>query len=274
MKILYIAEITGKAGLFCAKKTLAMLKEKHQADAMIVCANSATGAGGLGRQHAGYLRKLGADIITLGDFCFYKKDLTAAFDATPYVLRPANLNESVPGSGRRIIRLANGQKLGVAVLLGQAHFTKLHADNPFAAFDKLVEKMRGQTDALIFDFHAIATAEKRSLFFWAAGRCSAVIGSHNRVATADEEVLDGTAVICDTGRTGSQLSVGGWDGQSRVEEYVRGIPDWTKECWDQLETQGVLIDLASDGAARSIVRFREPVTAPPPVAVPPPEAAQ
>nr|WP_253679028.1 YmdB family metallophosphoesterase [Treponema sp. OMZ 788] len=75
MNILYIAEITGKAGVWLVKTQLSNLKEKYKADFVIANANSATGSGGLGKQHAVYLKKLGVDCITSGDLIFQKKRL-------------------------------------------------------------------------------------------------------------------------------------------------------------------------------------------------------
>ena len=76
MVILYIAELVGSAGLALCRKNLDALKKRYGADVVVVNADGATHGGGLGRNHAAYLRKLGADLITLGDFSFYKKDLT------------------------------------------------------------------------------------------------------------------------------------------------------------------------------------------------------
>ena len=70
MKIFYIAGITGKAGMWAVKKNIAELKRHYQPDVIIANADMATGAGGLGKQHAGYLRKMGIDCITGGDCIF------------------------------------------------------------------------------------------------------------------------------------------------------------------------------------------------------------
>jgi calcineurin-like phosphoesterase len=87
-----------------------------------------------------------------------------------------------------------------------------------------------------------------------------VIGSHNRVQTADERILPGgTAVITDAGRTGSVESVGGVNKEKRIQEYLTGIPEWTKEALDKPELQGVLIELDEAGRARSIERIRHRV---------------
>jgi metallophosphoesterase (TIGR00282 family) len=259
MKILYVAEIVGKAGVYAYKNGLALLKGRVSPDFIIACADGATGGNGLGRNHAAYIHKLGAQAITTGECCFYKKDLVENLGKIPYVLRPDNLNAEAPGAGSRIFKAGN-HKVAVAVLVGQSGFIRLHGDNPAACLPVLLERLRQETPFVILDIHAEATAEKQTLFAAADGRCSAVIGSHCRVQTADERVLPGgTAMITDAGRTGSADSVGGCDIPSRIQEYRTGIPDWTRDAWAKPELQGVLIDLADNGTARSIERLRIPV---------------
>jgi metallophosphoesterase (TIGR00282 family) len=268
MKVLYIAEIVGKAGIYAYKKALPELKKQENIDFVIACADGATGGNGLGRNHAAYIHKLGASVLTTGECCFYKKDLTENLGNIPYVLRPDNLNIEAPGLGARVFK-AGGVKVAVVVLLGQSGFSRIHGNNPFSGLPALLERLRQETPFCIVDFHAQATAEKQTFFAMADGLCSAVIGSHCRVQTADERVLPGgSAVITDAGRTGSLDSVGGADTASRIQEYLSGIPDWTKEAWNRLELEGVLIDLADTGKALSITRVRFPVSAP---AVPPKE---
>jgi len=262
MKVFYAAELVGKAGVYAYKKALQEIKNRYPFNFLIVCADGATGGNGLGRSHAAYIHKLGADVITLGECCFYKKDLAEDMEKVPYVLRPENLSGDAPGIGAKIYK-AGDEKIAVAVLLGQNGFNRLHANNPFTALPPLLERLRKQTLNVIIDFHAQATAEKKTLFYAADGNCSAVIGSHTKVQTADESILpNGTAVITDAGRTGSIQSVGGCEINSRVNEYLTGIPNWTKEAWDQPELQGVYLDIGKDGKAVSIERVRIPVVAP------------
>ena len=260
MRVLYIAEIVGKAGVYAFKTALPELKQRYPWDFLIACADGATGGNGLGRNHAAYLHKIGANVLTTGECCFFKKDLTENIEKTPYVLRPENLNPQAPGTGSRIFKALNqasGQKVAVAVLLGQSGFVRLHSGSPFVRLPVLLERLRQETPYVIIDFHAQATAEKKTLFYGADGRCSAVIGSHTRVQTADEAILPkGTAVISDAGRTGSSESVGGCETASRIQEYLSGIPEWTKEAWDKPELQGVYINIAADGKAKSIERIK------------------
>jgi metallophosphoesterase (TIGR00282 family) len=263
LKILYIAEIVGKAGVYAVKTALGELKKQKPADFTIAGADGATGGNGLGRNHAAYIHKLGVNVLTVGECCFYKKDLVENLGKLPYVLRPENLNPQAPGIGARIYSIGT-VKIAVAALLGQSGFTRLHGDNPYSRLPVLLERLRRETPYIIVDFHAEATAEKRTLFALADGACSAVIGSHTRVQTADETVLPGgTAVITDAGRTGSQNSVGGVDTDERIQEYLTGIPNWTKEAWERPEIQGVYLDIDNRGKSLSIERIRWPAPEPP-----------
>jgi len=272
MRVLYVAELVGKAGVYAFKKALPELNRRYPHDFTIVCADGATGGGGLGRNHAAYLHKLGANALTTGECCFYKKDLTENIEKMPYVLRPDNLNPDAPGFGSRIFK-AGGAKIAVAVMLGQSGFGRIHSNSPFVHLPVLLERLRLETPYIIVDFHAQASAEKKTLFYAAdgmaacgkaaGGPCSAIIGSHTRVQTADERVLPGgTAVISDAGRTGSIESAGGCETASRIQEYLTGIPDWTRDAWDKPAVQGVYIDIGADGRARSIERVCIPVPAP------------
>jgi metallophosphoesterase (TIGR00282 family) len=266
MKVFYTAEIVGKAGIYCFKRAIAELRVSRGIDFVMAGADGATGGNGIGFNHAAYLRKLGADVLLAGDCCFHRKDLAANLGKASsgtgaFVLRPANLPFGAPGYSYRCFTAANGKRIAAAVLLGQFGFNRMHADNPITCLDRLLERLRKEEpDAIVLDFHAVTSAEKRVFFAVADGRVSAVIGSHNRVQTADAEVLaGGTAVITDAGRTGSYYSVGGADVKSRIAEYMSGVPDWTKDAWDVCELQGVLLDIADNGKAVSIERVRVPV---------------
>jgi len=263
MKILYVAELVGKTGVYVLKKSLNEIKARYPWDFLVVCGDGATGGNGLGRSHAAYIHKLGANVITLGECCFYKKDLTENLSKTPYVLRPENLNSEAPGTGYKIFKSNSetGEKVAVIVLLGQNGFNRIHANNPFSVLPPLIEQLKKQTPYIIVDFHAQASAEKKTLFFAVDGLCSAVIGSHTRVQTADETIMkDGTACISDAGRTGSQISVGGCEINSKIKEYITGIPDWTKEAWEAPELQGVYLDIGKDGKTKKIERVRHKVS--------------
>ena len=95
------------------------------------------------------------------------------------------------------------------------------------------------------------------------GKVSAVVGSHTKALSADEQVLsEGTAVICDTGRTGSIESVGGLDPEIEIGKFLTQVPERSREVWKKLELQGVIIDFNDDGRAETIRRIRIETEAP------------
>jgi metallophosphoesterase (TIGR00282 family) len=264
VRILYIGEIVGKAGIWCVKNLLPTLKKSENPDLVIANGNGTTGSYGLGRQHAGYLRKMGIDIITGGDCIFYKKDLVEGIDTVPYVIRPANFPAESPGRGWRFAT-AGKNRVAVISLLGLAGFSRVHGENPFLALSALSDRLRQETPYVIVDFHASATAEKQALFYHADGKVSAVIGSHGRVQTSDETILPGgTGVITDAGRTGSMDSVAGTDPAQKIREYLSRIPDWSRDAWARPTLQGVVVDLDNSGKTQAIRRVMMPCDAVPP----------
>ncbi|MBI9103924.1 MAG: YmdB family metallophosphoesterase [Spirochaetales bacterium] len=262
MKVLYIGEIVGKAGVFCVKKLLPKLKEEHNIDFVIANGEGTTGGFGLGKNHSIYLRKLGIDVLTGGEKIYFKKDMVSHIIKAPYILRPANYPPGNPGRGWRVYTFGeNEQKIAVVCLLGQSGFSRVHLSNPFTFLPDIVSRLKDETKNIIFDFHAATTAEKQTMFFHADGLVSAVIGSHSKVQTADERILPrGTGVICDAGRTGSQNSVGGLDPKIEIEKYLSLIPERSQDAWDNLELQGVLLELDDEGRTSSIERVKEVCT--------------
>jgi len=258
IRILYVGEIVGKAGVFTLKKLLAKAKSELGADFVVGNADSATGGAGLGRQHSVYLRKLGLDVMTLGECCYYKRDIVEQLGKASYLIRPANYPYGNPGRGYRVYSTPKG-KVAVLQLLGQAGFPRVHLANPFQAVTDLSRKLKEETKVVILDFHAATTAEKEAMARHADGLVSAVIGSHGKTLTADARILaGGTAAITDAGRTGSLLSVGGQDAATRIGEFLTGIPAWSKDGTAGLELQGCLVEIGDDGRASSIKALRIP----------------
>lgn len=262
MKLLYISEITGKAGIAVVKKILPSLKKKYLPDVIIGNANSATASGGLGRQHAAYLRKLGLECITAGDLIFNKHDLVEVLDKTTYVLRPANLPDYSPGNGWKLLYVNNNpeKKIAVISVLGRVGQRRISADNPFVKLENLISFFKNKTNIIIIDFSSNATAEKQSLAYYLDGKVSAIIGSGTKVQTSDERIFDGgTAYITDAGRTGSFNSVGGYVPEHKIREYLRCLPDFGRDCWDKPVFQGVCAEIGEDGKALRIERIFEEV---------------
>ena len=104
MRILFIGEIVGSAGIYCVKALLPGLQRELGIDLTIAAAEGATGGFGIGKGHAVYLHKLGVDVITAGDFAYFKRDAVSYFGQARYLLRPANYPYGNPGRGWMVAR--------------------------------------------------------------------------------------------------------------------------------------------------------------------------
>jgi metallophosphoesterase (TIGR00282 family) len=258
IKILFIGEIVGKSGVFCVKKLLAQVRKEHAIDFVIANGEGATGGYGIGKNHSIYLHKLGIDCITSGECIYYKRDMVDHIRRSPYILRPVNYPYDNPGRGWMVYE-KDGFKIGVINILGQAGFDRIHLANPYHLLPEIANRVAQQTNIIIVDFHASASAEKIGMFLHMDGKVAAVLGTHTKVLTADETVLPGgTAVITDTGRTGAFHSVGGLDPEIEIRKYLTQIQEYSKESWEKLAFQGVVIEAGTDGKARSIERIHVP----------------
>lgn len=260
MKILFLGEIVGKAGVYCVKDGLSDLKKDHAIDFVIANGDGATGGYGIGKNHAVYLRKLGVDVITGGDQTYFKKDMVPHIEKAPYILRPANYPPGNPGRGWRVFN-ANGLRVGVVSLLGQSGFDRVHLSNPFTFLPELVSRIKNDTQIVVVDFHAVTTAEKSTMLYAAAGTVSAVIGTGTRVPTADQVVLRGTAYVTDAGRTGSIGSVSGLDPEIEIRKHINQVPERSKDYWADLQLQGLVVEVNDEtGEALSIEPVRRHCT--------------
>lgn len=259
-RVLCIGEVVGKAGIFCIKKLLPEIKKEENIDFVIANTEGVTGGFGIGKNHSVYMRKLGIDCQTLGEKGFYKKDIVEHIVKAPYILRPANYPPGNPGRGWRIYDCGE-KRIGVFSMLGQSGFPRTHLSNPFTYAPDLAAKLNADADILIMDFHAATTAEKYTMFHLMDGKVSAVVGSHTKAQSADEQLMPkGTAVICDTGRTGSLESVGGLDPKIEIEKFLTSIPERSHDAWKKLELQGVIIEFDDTGKTQSIRRIRKECT--------------
>ena len=252
LRILFLGEIVGKAGVYCIKTLLQDIKEQYSIDFVIANGEGATGGFGIGKNHSIYLHKLGIDVITSGECIYYKLDMVNHIKKAPYILKPANYPPGTPGRGWKIYSIGE-RNLAVINLLGQSGFNRVHLSNPYTYLPELVSKISQETKNIIVDFHAATTAEKYSMFFHADGLVSAVIGTHFKVLTADAQIFpQGTAIITDVGRVGSFDSVGGLDPEIEIQKYVTQIPERSKDAWENLELQGCIIELNQYGKTESI----------------------
>ena len=254
MKILFVGDVVGRAGRECVARVLPGLREEFAVD--VVVANGENAAGGLGAtpQVIGELLAMGVNAITLGNHTWRKKELAPVLDSLPNVVRPANYCPGVPGKGSMVVELADGRKMGLVNVQGRVFMEALEC--PFARAREEVERLRQAAPIVVVDFHAEATSEKVAMGWYLDGKCTAVLGTHTHVQTADERVLpQGTAYITDVGMTGPIDSVIGVEKERAIQKFVTGMPAEFRVAKGPTSVCGVVVEADEQtGRAVSIKR--------------------
>jgi metallophosphoesterase (TIGR00282 family) len=173
-------------------------------------------------------------------------------DQLDFVCRPANLPSSNPGKDHLVICSA-GKRIGLFTVLGRT-FMGPKVDCPFDTANRLIEKLRDETDALIVEIHAETTSEKEAIGWFLDGRVNLVFGTHTHVPTADGRILKGgTAYQTDLGMTGPRESVLGRDIDACVGRFVDGLPRKCPVAEGDVGLQGCLVDICPESG--SILSF-------------------
>lgn len=224
MRILFFGDVVGKSGRDILAKRLGPLRKSHRADVVIVNGENAAAGVGITAQICREFFDLGADVITLGNHAWAKREISTYIDEEPRLIRPLNFPPGSPGFSSYVVR--RGGKPVAAVV--QAHgrvFTPLLLEDPFRGLEAEVLRLTKITPVIIVDFHAEATSEKVAIGWYLAGKVSAIVGTHTHIQTADEVVLPGgTAYITDVGMCGPWISVIGTDRELVLERFLTQMP--------------------------------------------------
>ncbi len=242
-RVLAIGDVVGANGVQHLSRHLRSLKKLKSIDFTVVNGENAAMVG-LTPDDAEDIFAAGADVITLGNHSFGKKQIESYLDENRYILRPANLGGRVPGRGYGVYE-SGRFRIAVMNLIGRCDL-EFNADNPFLTADRLL-KDGGKADFTLVDFHAEATSEKLALAYYLDGRVSALWGTHTHVPTADEEVFPkGTGYISDLGMTGAVRSVLGIEPQQSVEKFLGGLPGRYRPAPGACKMQGAIFSLESE----------------------------
>ncbi|KXK08075.1 MAG: hypothetical protein UZ20_WS6002000985 [candidate division WS6 bacterium OLB21] len=266
MKIMCIGDISGRPGRETVAKLLPQIKANEGIDFVIANCENAAGGYGITRQILDELSGYGIDFFTSGDHVWKISDfLNDLQDLRLPLVRPYNYEqeEQIPGKGYEVIDMGS-EKLVIINMLGQV-FMHEFVRNPFWSIDSLLEKLKEdgvkETDAIIIDFHAEATAEKISFAYYLAERVSAVVGTHTHVPTADARIIGRAAFVSDLGMVGP-LDASLWAG---FDEVIHNFKYPFKKA-KQMQTQGrrvfnsVVIEIIK-GKAVSINRLDRTISA-------------
>ncbi|MCL2408752.1 MAG: TIGR00282 family metallophosphoesterase [Oscillospiraceae bacterium] len=216
VNILTIGDIVGQSGLdILAGKLRTVQKFNNIAFTVINGENAA--ANGITPGQAEFLLDLGADVITLGNHTWDKRDIIPFLDDCQYILRPSNFAPQVPGRGWGIFETEFGS-VCVISLIGR-HGLPVGSENPFFEADRILKKL--ETNIVLVDFHAEATSEKLAMAYYLDGRVSAAWGTHTHVQTSDCRVFHGgMGYITDLGMTGPCESVIGVNPEQPISRFL------------------------------------------------------
>ena len=214
-KVFAVGDVVGTSGIAYLKKSLRGIKKEHQIDFCVVNGENAAGIG-MSPQQAEEILNAGADVITMGNHTWGRRELTNYIDRAPQVLRPANLPQQ-PGRGWSVFETYFGD-VAVIDLIGRVSMDHT-PDNPFLTVESILKEI--DTSLILVEFHAEATSEKIAMGYMLDGRVSAVWGTHTHVQTADNRVFPkGTGFLTDLGMTGPLNSVLGVRPEQSVQNFL------------------------------------------------------
>ena len=214
-KVLAVGDVVGTPGLTQISRSLYRLKRQKNADFVIVNGENAS-MNGLTPRQAEDILDAGADVITMGNHTFGKRELADYLDECPQILRPANYAPQSPGRGWGIFDTRFGP-VAVIDLIGRCHMD-YNPDNPFLLIEKILRQI--DTKLILVEMHAEATSEKLAMGYMLDGHVSALWGTHTHVATADAQVLpNGTGYVSDLGMTGPKNSVLGVQPRQSIARF-------------------------------------------------------
>jgi 2',3'-cyclic-nucleotide 2'-phosphodiesterase len=247
----------GTPGRLAVEQRLRALREELDVSFCVVNGENVADGVGITPKLADRLLEWGADVVTLGNHTWRRKEIQGYLETSERVIRPGNMSASAPGRGLAIASAADGTPVAVINVMGQL-FLEVWT-SPFEVIDDLVEEAQKQTSVILVDIHGEATSEKVAMARWLDGRVTAVLGTHTHVQTSDARVQPGgTAAITDAGMTGPHDSVIGVVAELAIQRMRTGIPVRFETAQGGVRIEGALVECGSDGRATSCEAIRVP----------------
>ena len=255
MKILAIGDVVGKAALEYLGKNLWKKRAELGIDFTVVNGENASDIYGISSSDAEFLLSSGADLITLGNHAFSKRDIFNMLGDCESIIRPANYPPLAPGGGYTILNICGWRVLCINVM-GTALMESLAC--PFATVDKILEREKGNYDFALMDVHAESTSEKIALGRYFDGRISVIFGTHTHVPTADEQILPlGSGYITDLGMCGPKNSIIGSDVKAVIDRMRTKISGRLTVADGEISVCGALFELdPSTGRVTRVSRVK------------------
>ena len=110
MRILFIGDVVGRTGREAVATSLPKLRSALRIDLAVVNAENASHGFGLAPDMATALFAAGADVITLGNHAWDRKEIIPYVAETPRLLRAVNYPPGTPGGGSVVVEVPGGRR--------------------------------------------------------------------------------------------------------------------------------------------------------------------
>ncbi len=253
-KVLAVGDVVGNPGLDRVRRRLRQLKRNTGADFTVVNGENAAVVGLLPHQAEDIL-DAGADVITMGNHTWGKREIVDYMEDCPRILRPANYAPQVPGRGWQVFDTKAGP-VAVIDLIGRCNMD-YGPDNPFLLIEKILREL--DVKIILVEIHAEATSEKLAMGYLLDGRVSAVWGTHTHVPTADARILPkGTGYVTDLGMTGPRDSILGIRPELSIAKFRGDLTERYRWAEGPTKMEAVLFTIDSaTGLCRKAERVDE-----------------
>ncbi len=250
-RVLCVGDVVGNPGLNEIRRNLRKLIHKTNADFTVVNGENAAVVG-ITPDQAEQIFDAGADIITLGNHTFAKREIVPYMEDNRRILRPYNYAPQTPGEGVCVVDTKAGD-VAIIDLIGRVNMDYT-PDNPFLQVEKILKNISAKI--ILVEFHAEATSEKLALGYMLDGRISALWGTHTHVPTADAGVLPkGTGYVTDLGMTGPKYSVLGIRPELSYNRFRGDLPERYRWADGETKMEAVLFTIDSEtGLCKSAER--------------------
>ncbi len=250
-KVLAVGDVVGNPGMDKVCKSLRWLKRKTDADFVVVNGENAAVVG-ITPNQAEDIFDAGADVITLGNHTYAKRDIVPYMEDNSRILRPLNYAPQAPGNGYGVYETKAGP-VAVIDLQGRVNMDYT-PDNPFLQVEKILKEL--DTKLIFVELHAEATSEKLAMGYMLDGRISALWGTHTHVPTADAQVLPkGTGYVTDLGMTGPKHSVLGIRPDLSIAKFKGDLPERYRWAEGPTKMEAVLFTIDSQtGLCKTVER--------------------
>ncbi len=225
MRILFLGDIVGRSGREAFVERVPGLRRDLALDLVVVNGENASHGFGLAPDMARAFLAAGADVITLGNHAWDRREIIPYLEEERRVIRPINFPPGTPGHGAVVVEVPGDRRALVVNAMGRLFMDPL--DDPFRAIQAELAKHRlGQSIlAAILYVLCVATRVAQAFGHSFDGLASLVIGTHTHVPTADHQILPGgTAYQTDAGMCGDFDSVIGMQKGGASLRFWRKMP--------------------------------------------------